>query len=176
MADAVELLYWDSCVFLSLINGHPDRAPNIATFIELAEKGKLKIVTSMLSIVEVAFASQEQAAGVLSPEAEAAITGLWRPPSPITLHEFHVVIANGARELMRSALLNKTSLKPADAIHLSTARTIGAARFHTYDEGLDKYAGLIGAKIERPLPNQISLPLPTTGQQLGLTPPSPPAS
>jgi hypothetical protein len=42
--------------------------------------------------------------------------------SPVKLVEFHRLIAEDARDLMRIALTKGWSLKPLDAVHLSSAQ------------------------------------------------------
>jgi len=46
-------VYWDSCVFISRIQGDPERIDLLRQLTSLAEKGKLLIVTSVLTIAEV---------------------------------------------------------------------------------------------------------------------------
>ncbi|MGH7557373.1 MAG: hypothetical protein ACREMD_06290 [Gemmatimonadota bacterium] len=80
--------YWDSAVFLSYINATQDRVADIEGHLEQARQGKLELVTSTVSMVEVAFAATEQAGRILEAEAEKAISALWLPPSPIKKAEF----------------------------------------------------------------------------------------
>ena len=120
------------------------------TWLEKAEKGKVVIVTSTLSIVEVAFAKQKKDQGVLIPEEEAKINNLWTPGSPVPLAEFHTSIALEARRLMRDAMASGIGLKPADAIHLATCRNLGIDEFHTYDGKLGWAAGISQLTITEP--------------------------
>ncbi len=150
MPDSPQRIYWDACVFLSFIEGHPDRSKAIRTWLEKAEKGKVVIVTSTLSIVEVAFGKQEKDRGALIPEEEAKINHLWTPESPVALAEFHTSIALEARRLMRDAMASEIGLKPADAIHLATCRNLGIDEFHTYDGKLGGAAGISQLTITEP--------------------------
>src|SRR5215211_1607481 len=157
MGNRVPQIYWDSNVFLSYVNGVPDRLPDIdALFLE-AEKDTIELLTSALTIVEVAFGQAERDQRALDPAIEEKIDKLWLPSSGVKLVEFHRLIAQDARSFMRKALLNGWNLKPYDAVHLSTAKRIGADEFHTYDEKLDKYEPHVGCKVRRPLPPQTSL-------------------
>lgn len=142
------IVYWDANVFLSYINGDVDRLPDIDAL--LAKSGvEFQIVTSALSIVEVAFGKIEQDGRALDEETEAKINALWEPPSPIQLAEFYPLLAHEARALIRQAVPRGWALKPADAMHLATARRLSATAFHTYDD-LERFQELIGILIEAP--------------------------
>lgn len=66
------------------------------------------------------------------------------------LAEFHEVIGRDARTLMRRAIASGNSLKPLDAIHLATAARLKVVEFHTYDQRLFKYTGIVGFSITEP--------------------------
>jgi predicted nucleic acid-binding protein len=148
----IPLYYWDACVPLSYINGIPDRLQHIDSM--MSKSGtEFQIVTSVLSVAEVAFAALERDASELDPEMEAKIAKLWRVESPIMLVEFYELLATKAQRLIRSAVTKGWSLKPADAIHLATADQLRVAQFHTYDERLEKFSAITESKftIGRPV-------------------------
>ena len=120
-------VYFDSCVFLSYINGDIDRLPHIdALFDEITSHGT-EVYTSELSIVEVAFGQIEQTQQAPSPDIEKRIDSLWLPGSPILLVEYYRLIGDDAKALMRLGLTKGwTGLRAMDAIHLSTARRMQA--------------------------------------------------
>jgi predicted nucleic acid-binding protein len=157
--DSQVLIYWDADVFLSYINGMVDRLPHLDSF--LAKSGKdIQIVTSTISVVEVAFAKAEQDGQALDAVIEQKINLLWIPQtSPVKLIEFHQQIATGAKDLMRYAISQGWKLKPMDAIHMASAKSIGAGEIHTYETAWDKYSAHLGIKICRPIASDPKLPL-----------------
>jgi predicted nucleic acid-binding protein len=159
MPDGLARIYWDACVLLSYINGIPDRLPDLEWYLERSGKG-FQLVTSTMTIVEVAFAVQERERMALDAATEAKISGLWAIDGPVKTVEFYTLIAEEARQLIRQAIPKGWSLKPNDAIHLATARRIGASEFHTYDQGLSKYEPQIGTKIRQPAATTPMLPFP----------------
>jgi predicted nucleic acid-binding protein len=144
--------YWDSCVFLSYINGVADRLSAIEGL--LAESSDpehpREIVTSSFTIVEVAFALHEKRQKVLDAEAENMIDALWADRYAVKLIDFHEGIARDARTLIRGAISAGMGLKPGDAVHLASARSLGVAEFHTYSNDLVKYASITGFPIMEP--------------------------
>jgi predicted nucleic acid-binding protein len=153
-------LYWDANCFLSYINGIPDRLPDLDALLAEASRGEVEILTSTISMVEVAFGQAEQDNKQLDPGVEAALNELWTPSSPIELVEFYPQIAQRAKDLMRSGLPMGWQLKPMDAIHLATAQHFEATYIHTYDDKLDRYAADIGIPIVRPTAVRPLLPWP----------------
>lgn len=150
-------VYWDSCVFLSYINGIADRVADIDRL--LSKSGKeFQIITSAVTIIEVAFAKVEQDQKALDEDTEEKIKGLWEPPSPIQLVEFYPLLGHEAKGLMRQSLTRAWSLKPLDAIHLVTAHRLPSTVFHTYDDALFKYSELLGIPIEPPRVSDPELP------------------
>lgn len=141
--------YWDSCVLLAWIKNEPDRAVHIDVLMDDARAGRLEIVTSVLSITEVALAAPAKDPRATEATALQKIDALWQPPSPVKLAEFHRLIAIDARDMMRKAAGDSRSLKPPDAIHLSTAARTQCDEFLTYDD-LSAYAPLISIPIRKP--------------------------
>jgi len=68
--------YWNASMFLSYINRIPDRLPILDSLLADSDEGKIRIITSVVSIVEVAFAAQEQQKRVLSATEESNIEAL----------------------------------------------------------------------------------------------------
>lgn len=124
-----------------------------------ARRGEVEIVTSAVSITEVAFGSVERDQNALLPEVQAKINRLWLPSSPVKLAEVSQLVVEDAREIMRDAIAQgKKVAKLMDAIHVSTARRLEADILHTYDEDLQKIAARVGLVS--------AAPIPTRGQQL----------
>lgn len=72
-------VYWDSCVFLSYINADPERIDILEAFLDEIQKsnGERRIVTSILTKVEVAWTVTEHRRQALSPIVEQTIDNLW---------------------------------------------------------------------------------------------------
>jgi len=149
IAKNVPAYYWDACIFISYIDGIADRISTIDAILEDGENENLQIFTSILSITEVAFGEIEKIGKVLTPESEEKIDRFWLH-SPVKLVDIHQQIAFDAKALIRETLPRGWSLKPADAIHLVTAKRMGVSEFHTYDDKLSKYAEIMDYKIVEP--------------------------
>lgn len=145
-------IYWDSCVWLSYINGYPDRLPVLETLLSDSRStlADIELTTSTVAQTEVAFALSERQSQILDPEVEAKIDSLWTDRRTITLVEYHTAIARGARDLIRLGIEYGWQLKPLDAIHLATARWLGVEEFHTYDTKLPRYSNQVGFPIMEP--------------------------
>ncbi len=144
-------IYWDSCVFLSYVNEDAERVSHISALLEDARNGEIEIVTSTVSVVEVAFGAAEQIQSSLSEEMEARINKLWEPASPLLMADFHILIAEAAKGMMRSGVPEGWSLKPMDAVHLATAQRLEVDEFHTYDGPLKKWASRVSYLISEPI-------------------------
>jgi predicted nucleic acid-binding protein len=150
-------IYWNACVFLSYINGITDRVANIDPMLRKSGT-EFQIITSAMTIIEVAFGKVEQDQQILDEEMEKKINALWEPPSPIQLVEYYPLLGHEAKALMRQSITRGWSMKPMDAIHLATARRLAATKFHTYDDRLFKYSDLVGFPIELPQASEPELP------------------
>jgi predicted nucleic acid-binding protein len=154
--------YWDSSVFLAWINGEEERTDVVDALLQSARKGEITVVTSVLTITEVAYATAESQYGTPSAGVLHRIDALWDPPSPVTLAEFHRLIAVDARNMMRQALPGGRRLKPPDAIHMSTAVRSRCEEILTYDPKWAAYAGELGVKIAEPSSAAVPLPFDKT--------------
>jgi len=156
MPNKGRFLYWDSCVFLSHINGMPDRVQIINNIIsEINDDPDSVILTSSESIVEVSHAVTEKEQKRTDPKIEAAIDAMWDDANIVKMIDNGPHIAKLARTLIRDAIPNGWTLKSKDAIHLASAlwhnRYVGKVdEFQTYDDRLFKYKDMIGIQIEYP--------------------------
>jgi len=157
--------YWDACCVTSYINEEPpERMPHLDGVVEEVRlsKGTVLLLTSTVSIVEVAFSIEEQKRRRLLPEEEKRIDELMADTTTIRLAEPHELIMKLARVFIREAMTIEFSLKAADAIHLATAKHLGATEFNTYDTKLlnPEYQRITGLIIREPKAIQPSLGLP----------------
>ncbi|NJO06434.1 MAG: type II toxin-antitoxin system VapC family toxin [Chloroflexaceae bacterium] len=155
-----ELIYWDSCVFISYLEGTPGRIVVLEDIVHhIRNNPNRLLVTSAVSKVEVAFVSYERSQQQLHPDIEAQIDQMWADDEVVEIADFHELIARRARDLIRKALTDGFRMKPYDATHLATAQALGVKEFHTYDDKLDKFDTLIGIPIIRPYTEYPRLPL-----------------
>ena len=152
MVSSRRRIYWDSCVWLSYINGYPARLPVLETLLadSRSQLADIELVTSTIAQTEVAFALTEKESHTLDSEVEAKIDALWTDRRTITLVEYHTAIAREARDLIRLGIEYDWQLKPLDAIHLATARWLRVYEFHTYDKKLPRYSDQVGFPIKEP--------------------------
>ena len=149
-------IYWDADVWLSYINGMPDRLPVLDALLaeSASPNGSIEIVTSVISQVEVAYAETERLKRALDPEVESRIDKLWADRQALRLVEYHEGIGREARQIIRTAVTKGWSLRSADSIHLASARWMQVSEFHTYELRLIKYSNDIGFPIVAPYTQQ----------------------
>ena len=146
-------IYWESCCWLSYINGIEERYPILDALLadSTSNNGIITIYTSSLSQVEVAFGQIEQDNHALDPNIEEAIDQLWANRDTVKLIDYYEGIGKEARLLMRASISRGFKLRPFDAIHLATAKSMRTIEeFHTYDEKLFKYSDDVGFLITQP--------------------------
>ena len=158
MSSKARVIYWDSCVFLHYIEGTRQWMPVLDALLEEASQSNdLVIVTSTISITEVAFAEPERDNQNLDPKIVAAIDDLWNDRSAVKLVEYSEVIARDARELLRRKVQLGRHLKPMDAIHLATAVNRHVSDFHTMDGKLQRDWQDLGFSIRHPFTDKPKL-------------------
>jgi predicted nucleic acid-binding protein len=151
MPEEPKRIYWDSCVFLLYIEGTPEWMPILDSLLEEASETRgLIIVTSPLSITEVAFAKAKKDGRALDPNIEAQIEALWNDRSAVKLVEYNEIIAREARTLLRRAIESSRKLKPMDAIHLASALNRSVDEFHTTDGDLKRDWQDLGFPVQDP--------------------------
>lgn len=145
-------VYLDANVFLAFVSDEPDRAPVVEEILRRAQAKELGVLTSTVTIAEVAYGAEEKLHRALDAETEAVIDALWAPGGPVTLVEAsrHVLVA--ARGLIRSNLAaGLPRLTPLDAIHLATAQIEHVAELRTYETNRrEQWGRLIGLPVVEP--------------------------
>lgn len=153
-------VYLDSNVLLAYVAGAQGRADAVRAVLEASRGKEIEVLTSVLSITEVAYAAQERDAG-LTEEAEDSIDKLWEPASPITLVAVSERLTFRARGLIRQARQKGIrSLRSADALHLASATQANCSEVFTYEAEATRrgWSSLIGIPVNEPAVDQPTLP------------------
>lgn len=162
MTDALRI-YWDANVVLNYLNEHdPGRVQTLDGLLYRARKGEIEIVTSTLTVVEVAFITGEFDSADLPGDVDQRIAAMWFPPGPVKLVDLHLRIAEEARALVRLARSRGQRLTPRDAVHLASAVFLQANAVHTYDKPLHKFGADIGIEVTEPTGEATQMPLSPT--------------
>jgi predicted nucleic acid-binding protein len=132
-----ELRYWDSVVFLAYFLAEAGRVDLCETGLEDAEKGKVLIITSALTLAEV-----------------LALRGGPRiPPDPNLKKKVidffkneYIAVQNVTRNVAETArdLVWDHGIKPKDAIHVASALNAKVMVLETFDGPLIAKSGLVG--------------------------------
>lgn len=147
---AVVRHYWDSCLFIHLLNATPGRLDAIESLYDelVVTDPSVVAVTSAFTIAEVAFVTSKRNA--LDPDSLAKIDAFWDPRSPFEIVELYPRVAFEARAIMRESLAFGPSLTAGDAIHFATAKARGVKVFWTYDTKLLALDGRFGFSVQEP--------------------------
>ena len=154
-------IYFDANVFLAYVGNEEGRADTVQTLLDEARRGEVEILTSVLTIAEVAYGAQERDTG-LTEAGEEAIDQLWAPASPVTLVDVSQAVTRHARMMIRSAQVQgMTGLRGADAVHLATARMFGCGRIFTYEKESRRrrWQEITGIDVGEPVTNRPQLGL-----------------
>lgn len=142
-------IYWDSNLFIYLINNDERWAASVRPLWEAALAGELRIATSNFTLAEVAFTEREAEARVLS--EEAVIDAYMSRGPHLQIGRFDDRIALAARAFIRRWLVERppasgrARLEPSDAVQLATAHSI-AVVFYTVDGALLRIARALGVR------------------------------
>lgn len=131
-----EYVYWDACVVQSFLEKWPGRWEVLLSLLRASHDPSqpLRLVTSAWTIAEVAYFGALERKHQLR-EAHSAIQDFWESDA-VQILEFHEVVAQKARDIVRESHFGGWTIKPKDAVHLSSALIRGAREFHTYDKQL----------------------------------------
>src|SRR5579875_3112539 len=98
-------IYWDANVFLHYIEGTAAYFTTLQGLLRQASTDNdLEIVTSTLSIAEVAYSAAEKQKGTLDPLIERAIQALWDDRSAVILVDVSILVVSEARDLIRRSI------------------------------------------------------------------------
>ena len=151
MANSLELVYFDTCLFVELLQQDNQSRFDACEFMRLkAAKKELLIVTSAITIVETNKLPESPA---LLEEQSKKILAFFLNPY-IAIRPVTREIAELAHEFTRTH-----GLTNLDAIHVATAAISKVTSFYTYDNPKKKRKGLIrhSLKIGQP-PLRIEMP------------------
>jgi len=158
-----EIRYWDSNAFLAYFQEEAGRVDSCEAVLAEAEKGRVLIATSALTIAEV-----------------LAIRGEKRLPPTLAMKnrvsDFfkneYVAVVNVSRQVAELArdLVWAGGIKPKDAVHVACALSIDAPIFETFDRPLIRKSKKVGGSPpliirEPPLPRAPGLPLQGGGKK-----------
>lgn len=149
--------YLDASAVLAFLNNEAGRAEDLEALFEEAEQGNVRLVTSTITLAEVAYIRASDAKS--DSEMDARIDDLLVERGIIGLIECTEDIARGARRYVRPGAGQTQRLKPLDAIHLSSAAAVGVDYFLTYDSDFDAVAPDVDFEITKPAPAQPKLDL-----------------
>jgi len=141
----VELRYWDSDCFLGWLKEEPDKVNDCREVLEEAEAGRILLVTSALTLVEVIKLRK----GLPIKREHSVLIKEFFQREYISVRNVDRFVAEKARELV----WDYPSLNPKDSIHVATALHYTIPLLNTFDEGLIELDGRIevpSLRIERP--------------------------
>lgn len=144
-------LYLDANVLLAFVGDEEGRAGTVQALLHQARNGEIEVVTSALSITEVAFGAHERDQG-LTEEGEGHIDQLWTPASPIRLIDMTETVARQARAVIRRAHAAGGGIRSADAVHIASAMLFGCSSVFTYEDEAKRarWSEVSGLEVEEP--------------------------
>ena len=131
----MSLVYWDTMLFVYLIENHPEHAARVAQILAAMDKRRDSLCTSVFTLGEILTGAYKRGAT----EVMAGIHATLRPPR-VELLPFTARTAE-----LYAQIRAENRVSPADAIHLACAAEAGVDLFLTNDRRL---TGLIVPGID----------------------------
>jgi predicted nucleic acid-binding protein len=124
-------VYWDSMLFIYLLQGNPSYAPRVKAIYEgMARRGDV-LRTSVFTLGEVLTGPRKVGAQLVVDRTRQ----FFLTSGQVELLPFTAVTSD-----RYSVIRSTTSVEPADAIHLACAAESGVELFITHDKKLQKLA------------------------------------
>ena len=159
---SIPRLYWDTSVFLCFLSEEEEERRYICEdVLHAGRDGKIEIVTSMFTLVEVIRPKAIKHPHALTEGQVSRLRGMFRWPwlKKIQVHEQLAVDASDLARAYR--------LKPADAIHAATAIAEKCDELQRWDRDFDRVASLTSVTS----PTHVSqMPLLQVKMPIGPTP------
>lgn len=147
-------VYAETSVILSYMLKTAGRIETVDAALREAQEKKIELFTSVASIAEISYLTQNESTREPLAGDLAIIDGFWAA-GPMTVVEINVSAAQLARDTFRDRAIRRAN--PAvpearghviDAIHLGTALWLNVDEFWTYDEKcFGKYRESVGGRI-----------------------------
>lgn len=158
MANSRTRVYLDACVLLAYVGDEEDRSDTVGAILDDAEKQRIVLFTSVISVAEVAYIPpdpDDQPPDGRQPlhDPDDRIDQLWTPESPISLTDVSQALAHTARSVIRRAReTGVRGIRSIDAVHLASAQLHQCDRFFTYENEVTRQAwnSLINAEVSEP--------------------------
>lgn len=128
--------YWDACAFLGWLKGEQDKLQACQYTIHEAEAGRLKIVTSALTIAEVLWLTGKQPI----PKSNRETIRKFFEHEWIAVFNVDRSIAEAAQDVVWDY-----NVHPKDAIHVATALDAHVEQLDTFDGPLQQLNESIGS-------------------------------
>jgi len=146
------LRYWDSDCFLGWLQAEADKERECQNVLEAAKDGKVRIITSALTIAE-----------VLMIKGKKPIPKANRAKVEAFFRSDFILVRNITRHIAEvgRGLVWDLNIRPKDALHVATALDAKLSLFNTFDGNLIKKCNRIqpsGLIAERPRVVQPKLP------------------
>lgn len=142
--------YWDSNVWLGLLNNEADKVDACKEQLERARQGQFKVICSAITLTEVVWLrgpDRQKLPPSVNPQIEAFFKHDFISVRPVDR-----AIGEKARRLVWEFADSPEKLKPYDAVHVATAVMLNIPILHTYDPDLLQLHGLVafanGEKLE----------------------------
>jgi predicted nucleic acid-binding protein len=123
----------DTMLFVYHFENHPRFGPAASRILEAAERGRLRLVTSVLTLMEVLVVPKREGQDELCRRYHELLTSF----PQLTMLPVDPTIAEVASELRATY-----PVRTPDALHLATAIVAGAEAFVTADQRLPKIAAM----------------------------------